>query len=117
MDRDMKRFRYDVCGEGVFDENTGEFLAGMVALKDVTEYTEIIKIQSEENERQFEMICHTMPQMVGGLTASYSYFTDQFSAIALDDMSNGLVRLVKISTQICQVSQANFGRLVLPAVV
>ena len=65
-----KRLRYDLCGEGIFDEKTGEFMAGMVVLKDVTEYTEIIKTQSEENERQFEMICHAMPQMVGEPTTS-----------------------------------------------
>ena len=66
--KDPKKGRmvYDCSGEGYFDENTGEFLAGIVALKDVTEYTSALKTQSEENEQQFELICHTMPNMVSG---------------------------------------------------
>ena len=59
-----KRYTFDAIGKGVFDEMTDEFLAGVVTLKDVTEYTEIIKSQSEKNEEQFQLICDTMPQMV-----------------------------------------------------
>ncbi|KAL9128042.1 MAG: hypothetical protein Q9217_003206 [Psora testacea] len=55
---------YDCSGEGIYDEMTGEFLGGIVALKDVTEYTEMIKTQNEENEQQFQLICETMPQML-----------------------------------------------------
>ena len=80
IDSNGKRHRYDLCGEGIFDEKTGEFMAGMVALKDVTEYTDIIKTQSEENERQFEMICHTMPQMLWttGPTGLCDWFSQQW---------------------------------------
>ncbi|MCJ1394066.1 hypothetical protein MMC18_006944 [Xylographa bjoerkii] len=64
--KDPKKGRtvYDCSGKGYFDEKTGEFLAGIIALKDVTEYTAALKTQSEENEQQFELICHTMPNMV-----------------------------------------------------
>ena len=55
---------YDCSGECYHDEKTGEFLAGMIALKDVTEYTSLLKSQSEVNEQQFELICHTTPNMV-----------------------------------------------------
>ncbi|KAL9102922.1 MAG: hypothetical protein Q9163_001982 [Psora crenata] len=55
---------YDCSGEGIYDEKTGEFLGGITALKDVTEYTELIKTQNEENEQQFQLICETMPQML-----------------------------------------------------
>ena len=55
---------YEVSGEGIHDERTGEFLAGIVALKDVTEYAEIIRTQNEENEQQMQLICETMPQMI-----------------------------------------------------
>ncbi|MCJ1283766.1 hypothetical protein MMC26_003097 [Xylographa opegraphella] len=58
------RMVYDCSGECYFDEKTGEFLAGIVALKDVTEYTSALKTQSEESEQQFELICHTMPNML-----------------------------------------------------
>ena len=64
IDSKSKRRHYDVSGEGVFDEKTGEFLFGIVTLQDVTEYTDIIKTQSEENDQQFQLICDTMPQML-----------------------------------------------------
>ena len=64
LDATSSRKNYDVSGEGIFDEKTGDFLAGIIALKDVTEYTDIIKSQSEENEKQFQLICDTMPQLV-----------------------------------------------------
>lgn len=54
----------EVSGEGIHDEQTGEFMGGMVALKDVTEYTDKLAAQTEENEQQFQLICDTMPQMV-----------------------------------------------------
>jgi hypothetical protein len=55
---------YDVTGEAVFDDKTHEFIAGMTTFKDVTEYTEKLKNQSEENERQFELICEGLPQLL-----------------------------------------------------
>lgn len=55
---------YDVSGRPVFDDKTGEFFAGLIAFKDVTEYTERIATQTAENEQQFELICDTMPQML-----------------------------------------------------
>lgn len=64
VDGKGKHITFDVCGEGIYDEKTGEFLAGIVVLKDVTEYTDIIKTQSRENDAQFELICDTMPQLL-----------------------------------------------------
>ena len=64
IDSSSKRRHYDVSGEGIFDERSGEFLFGIVTLQDVTEYTDIIKTQSEENDQQFQLICDTMPQML-----------------------------------------------------
>ncbi|KAI4105869.1 MAG: hypothetical protein L6R37_002515 [Teloschistes peruensis] len=64
VDRYGKHLIYDVSGEGIHDERTGEFLAGIVVLYDVTEYTDMIKTQSRENDEQFELICDTMPQML-----------------------------------------------------
>ena len=55
---------YDCSGEGIFCEKTGDFLGGVLSLKDVTKYDEMIKAQSEENEQQFQLICETMPQML-----------------------------------------------------
>ncbi|KAL8730771.1 MAG: hypothetical protein Q9166_003841 [cf. Caloplaca sp. 2 TL-2023] len=64
VDGNGRHLNFDVSGEGIHDEKTGEFLAGIVVLKDVTEYTDIIRTQSRENDEQFELICDTMPQML-----------------------------------------------------
>jgi PAS domain S-box-containing protein len=62
--RSGKRRNYDVSGKPVFDDTTGEFFAGLIAFKDVTEYTEKLASQSAENEQQFQLICDSMPQML-----------------------------------------------------
>ncbi|KPI36171.1 Two-component system protein A [Cyphellophora attinorum] len=58
-----KKSTYDVDGHPVFDEK-GEFFAGLVVFKDVTEYTEKIATTVAENEQQFALICDMMPQMM-----------------------------------------------------
>lgn len=70
IDSDMKRVNYDVSGEGIFDEKTGEFLAGIVVLKDVTEYTSELAAKDEQNDQQFQLICETMPQLLWTTTAT-----------------------------------------------
>ena len=64
IDPGGKRLVFDVSGETVCDNETGEFIVAMTTMKDVTEYTEKLKTQSEQNEQQFEMICDTMPQLL-----------------------------------------------------
>ena len=63
-DPQSRRKNFDCSGEAIIDESTGEFIAGLIVLNDVTEYKDIIKAQNDENDQQFEMICDTMPQMV-----------------------------------------------------
>ena len=63
-DKTGARSNFDVSGHPVFDEKTGEFFAGLIAFKDVTEYTEKIALQTAENEEQFSLICNSMPQML-----------------------------------------------------
>ncbi|KAI9699181.1 MAG: hypothetical protein M1820_007260 [Bogoriella megaspora] len=58
------RVVFDVNGEPIFDNRTGEFLGGIVIFKDVTEYTKRIAAQIRENERQFEYIANMIPQMI-----------------------------------------------------
>lgn len=60
----LGRQQYEVSGKTIVDSKTGEFQAGIVTLKDVTEYTDMIKAQSEENDQQFQLICNSMPQML-----------------------------------------------------
>lgn len=72
-----ERRNYDVSGKPVFDEKTGDFVAGLVTFKDVTEYTERLASQSEENEQQFQLMCDSMPQMLW--TTRPDGFHDYFS--------------------------------------
>ncbi|KAF2030019.1 hypothetical protein EK21DRAFT_66550 [Setomelanomma holmii] len=58
------RIVFEVNGEPILHEDTGEFLGGMVVFKDITEYTKQIAAQIEENEKQFEYIANFMPVMV-----------------------------------------------------
>ena len=72
MDSQMRQRVYEVVGQCVYDEQTGDFQAAVCALKDVTWYTELLKAQSEQNEQneqQFQLICETLPQMVCTLNA------------------------------------------------
>jgi PAS domain-containing protein len=55
---------FEVNGEPIFDEGTGDFLGGIVVFKDVTEYTKRIAAQMEQNEKQFEHIANSIPPMV-----------------------------------------------------
>jgi PAS domain S-box-containing protein len=58
------RIVFEVNGEPILHEETGEFLGGIVIFKDITEYTRQIAAQIEENEKQFEYIANFMPVMV-----------------------------------------------------
>jgi hypothetical protein len=59
-----RRISFDCQGEGIVDEKTGEWLAGLIWCRDVTEYKEKMEIQTKRDDQRFEMICDTMPQMV-----------------------------------------------------
>lgn len=45
---------FEVSGEPIIHEVTGEFLGGIVIFKDVTQYANEIAAQVQENEQQFE---------------------------------------------------------------
>lgn len=64
LDSDSQRKRFDIRGETIYDERTGELLAGIILMKDVTEYAEIITNQLQAGQQQFQLICDTIPQMV-----------------------------------------------------
>ena len=67
---DYKRTRrvFEVDGDGIYDEQTGGFLAGICALKDVTWYINVVKAQSEQDEKKFQLICECIPQTVSTST-------------------------------------------------
>lgn len=67
MDSQLRRKVFEVVGDCVYEEKTGAFQAAVCALKDVTWYTDLLKVQSEQNEqneRQFQLICETLPQIL-----------------------------------------------------
>ena len=93
LNSNLEQKLFDVSGETIVDDKTGEFLAGIVTLKDVTEYKDIIRTQSEMNEQQFQLICDTMPQLVcEGFVALMGSNTDSSLHLALDDNSSGNAR-------------------------
>ncbi|KAM5355536.1 hypothetical protein ACJ41O_002182 [Fusarium nematophilum] len=59
-----KKLVFDVLGEAIRDDTTGEFLAGVVTGRDVTVMTEEITQIKERDEERFKLICDTMPQLV-----------------------------------------------------
>lgn len=60
---------FEIDGDGIYDEQTGEFLAGICVLKDVTWYMDVVKAQSEQDEKKFQLICECIPQTVS--TSAY----------------------------------------------
>ncbi|OAA73852.1 autoinducer 2 sensor kinase/phosphatase luxQ [Cordyceps fumosorosea ARSEF 2679] len=77
FDSQGKRLVYDLLGEAITDEITGEFLAGVVTFRDVTVITEEISLIKERDEERFKIICDTMPQLVW--TASATGLHDFFN--------------------------------------
>jgi PAS domain S-box-containing protein len=75
-----KKTTFDVSGHPVFDERSGDFLAGLIAFKDVTAYTERIAHKVEENEEHFRQMCDLMPQMIWTTTPDGLpfYFSKRF---------------------------------------
>lgn len=60
-----KRLVLDSRGDGIYDDITGEFLGGLVWLRDVTDFQEKLVTQAETNELRFMTMCDCMPQLVG----------------------------------------------------
>lgn len=71
---------YDVDGEVILDERTGEFLGGLVIFHDVTEYANTINAQQVQNERQFESITNMIPQMIWTTTPTgqHDYYSQRW---------------------------------------
>lgn len=59
-----KKMVFDTHGDGVYDNETGEFLGGLIWLRDVTEFQEKLVTQEETNELRFMTMCDCMPQLV-----------------------------------------------------
>ena len=57
-----RKIVFDCLGEAIRDEISGEFMAGMVTFRDITEMTEQIIEIKEKDEQRFQLICDSMPQ-------------------------------------------------------
>ncbi|KAK4172480.1 putative signal transduction histidine-protein kinase [Triangularia setosa] len=63
-DGNGKSLVFDVEGVAIKDDNTGEFLAGVVTCRDVTRLHEELNQIKAADEERFRLICDTMPQLV-----------------------------------------------------
>lgn len=59
-----KRIVYDCLGEGIYDPESGEFLAGILTCRDITTFTQTINEIREKDEQRFQLICDSMPQLL-----------------------------------------------------
>lgn len=75
-----KRMLYDVDGEEIRDDMTGEFLGGLVVFRDVTAYADTINAQRVENERQFEDITNMIAVIIWTATPAgqCDYFSNRW---------------------------------------
>lgn len=64
IDARKKRRILQASGDCVFNKETGEYQAGICTVTDVTWLHDLIRSQSEQNDKQFQLICETLPQMV-----------------------------------------------------
>ncbi|RWA15049.1 hypothetical protein EKO27_g15 [Xylaria grammica] len=55
---------YDVLGEILSNNETGEFIGGVVTCRDVTHIVQEITNIKETDDQRFKLICNTIPQMV-----------------------------------------------------
>lgn len=63
-DQGGNKLIFDVLGEVIRDDTTGEILAGVVTGRDVTVMTEEISQIKKREDEKFRLICDTMPQLV-----------------------------------------------------
>lgn len=73
FDETGKKVVFDVLGEAIRDDSTGEFLGGVTTGRDVTIITEEIEQIKERDEERFRLTCDTMPQLVWTATPEGVY--------------------------------------------
>lgn len=64
IDPDGKKLVLDILAEVINDEETGEFLAGIITCRDVTKLTKEIDQIKEWDAERFKTICDIIPQLV-----------------------------------------------------
>jgi len=78
--RTDSKITYDVLGEVITDDETGEIVAGVVTCRDVTMLTNEITQIKEADEERFQIICDSLPQMIWTTTpdGSHDYFNKRW---------------------------------------
>lgn len=100
IDQDGKKLVLDILAEAIRDEETDEFLAGVVTCRDVTKLAnEIDQIKARDAER-FKTICDIIPQLVwtcdteGSLEFFNTRWTD-YTGMSFED-SLGIYNWTKV---------------------
>lgn len=70
----------DCLGEAIRDEDTGEFLAGVLTCRDITRMANEITEIKEKDEQRFKLICESMPQMMWTTTPDgmHDWFSERW---------------------------------------
>lgn len=71
---------YDAIGEAITDDRNGEFLAGVVTCRDITQISTAFAQQAEKDKQRFEIICDSMPQMIWTTTPEglHDWFSERW---------------------------------------
>lgn len=90
IDQNGKRLVLDILAEAIRDEETDEFLAGVVTCRDVTKMAKEIDKMKERDAERFKTICDIIPQLVwttdaeGSLDFFNTRWTD-FTGMSLEE--------------------------------
>jgi PAS domain-containing protein len=78
-----RKIVFDCLGEAITDEQTGEFLAGIVTCRDITSMTQQINEIREKDDQRFQLVCDSMPQMIWTTSPEgmHDWFSQRWSVI------------------------------------
>ncbi|RYP06163.1 hypothetical protein DL765_009609 [Monosporascus sp. GIB2] len=88
--RTDSRVVFDVLGEVITDQETGEVVAGVITCRDVTHIAQEITQIKEADDERFKLMCDTMPQMVWtanarGIHDFYNNRWYDYTGLSLED--------------------------------
>ncbi|RYP61250.1 hypothetical protein DL769_007791 [Monosporascus sp. CRB-8-3] len=86
------RVVFDVLGEVITDQETGEVVAGVITCRDVTHIAQEITEIKEADDERFKLMCDTMPQMVWTANAqgTHDFYNNRwydYTGLSLEDSS------------------------------
>ncbi|RYP44436.1 hypothetical protein DL768_009108 [Monosporascus sp. mg162] len=84
------RVVFDVLGEVITDQETGEVVAGVITCRDVTHIAQEITEIKEADDERFKLMCDTMPQMVWTANAQgmHDFYNNRwydYTGLSLED--------------------------------